>query len=281
METQMAVEETKTLRVFKIVKEINSPNKYIYDLSYAGGAKICLSVEVEDCRSGTYLLRNGDIEFVCYSGLHSFFLKTQRAFVFRNNFEKSIKMISLDSINTIREIISSHTFLDYIAHGMTECKSGHLLICMWNGKLQDKSHGKVIKFELTTGTMRGEFALDKHRSLFTFPTYITENGNTDICVSDVGEVVVIDERGVLRFRYLGLSKDSHFDPYGICADSECNIIVADMKNEKIHMIDQNGRFICFVFYENMKMPRALCIDENDNLYVSEWKNDQVKVISSQ
>ncbi|XP_061167214.1 uncharacterized protein LOC133176058 [Saccostrea echinata] len=237
IETQMAIQEEKNPRVYKIVKEISSPKKYITDLSYVDDGKICLSLESDNCRSRYYS-------------------------------------------DTVHENIPDH---DYFVHGMAGCKCGSLLVSVWNGKLQEKSKGKILKFELflTEFTKLFEFENDKHRPLFTFPTHITENGNADICVSDAGAVVVIDERGVLRFRYYGLAKDSHFDPYGICADSECNIIVADMKNDKIHMIDQNGGFICFVYYENMKMPRALCIDENDNLYVSEWKNDRVKVISSQ
>lgn len=83
---------------------------------------------------------------------------------------------------------------------------------------------------------------------------------------------------MFRFRYQGNSSDNNFDPYGICCDSSCNIIVADMKNNKIHLIDKDGAFLYHVTYERMKMPRALCINENDNVYVGEWDSDAVKVI---
>ncbi|XP_062613238.1 uncharacterized protein LOC134275016 [Saccostrea cucullata] len=177
------------------------------------------------------------------------------------------------------------------------CINRNIIVSMWNGKFQEKSQGKILKFvcsslRLTSfkhfehDTVRMDlkelckFENDKHKILFTFPTHLTENGNKDICVSDSGALVVIDEKGVFRFRYRGISQDSNFDPYGICSDSEFNIIVADMKNDKIHMIDQNGGFICFLYYEGMKMPRALCIDENDNVFVSEWKNERIRIISS-
>jgi hypothetical protein len=92
-------------------------------------------------------------------------------------------------------------------------------------------------------------------------------------------VVVTDGGGMLRFRYTGRPGDPQFDPYGICCDSRCNIITANMKNDKIHVIDQDGGFLHYIQYDGMKKPRALCIDENDQLYVGEWDSDVIKVIS--
>lgn len=101
----------------------------------------------------------------------------------------------------------------------------------------------------------------------------------DTSVSDVKAVVVTDAGGMLRFRYQGNSSKSNFDPYGICCDSSCNIIVADMKNGNIHMVDKDGEFLHHVTYEGIRMPRALSIDRNDHLYVGEWDSDSIKIIS--
>lgn len=95
------------------------------------------------------------------------------------------------------------------------------------------------------------------------PTYIAENGNGDICFSDVRAVVDTDAGGMLRFRYQGNSSDSNFDAYGNCCDSSCNIIVADMKNNKLHMAEQDGEFLYHIIYQEIRMPWALCIDKND------------------
>lgn len=158
--------------------------------------------------------------------------------------------------------------------GLAFRKLGGFLICLWNNKVGQRSYGKVIVLD---GNPNFQIVRDKNTPLYVCPTYIAENGNGDICVSDVRAVVVTDAGGMLRFRYHGLSSDI-FDPYGICCDSSCNIIVADMKNNKISLIDKDGAFLYHVTYEGMNMPRALCIDEDDNMYVGEWDSDAVKVI---
>lgn len=164
--------------------------------------------------------------------------------------------------------------LGYTPQGITVCKSGDILVCLWNNEIGDRSLGKVISviedFQIST---------DKNHPLYICPTYIAENGNGDICVSDVRAVVVTDAGGMLRFRYQGNSSAINFDPYGICCDSKCNIIVADMKNDTIHMVAKDGTFLYHVTYNGIKMPRAICIDQSDNVYVGEWDTDVIKVIS--
>ena len=163
---------------------------------------------------------------------------------------------------------------DFTPQGMVATRSGTILICLWNNRIGERSLGKVISenesFEIFT---------DKNQPLYICPTYITENGNDDICVSDVGAVVVTDAGGMLRFRYQGIAANSNFEPYGLCCNSACNIIIADMKNDGIHVIDKDGGFLYTVQYEGIKMPRALCIDEKDNVYVGEWNADSIKVLS--
>lgn len=160
--------------------------------------------------------------------------------------------------------------------GIETRKSGGTLICLWNNEVGQRSCGKVIVID---GNPDFQIFTEKNTPLFVCPTYIAENGNGDICVSDVRAVVVTDAGGMLRFRYQGNAIDSNFDPYGICCDSSCNIIVADMKNNKIHLLDKDGSFLYHVTYDGMRMPRALCIDKKDNVYVGEWDSDTIKVIS--
>ncbi|XP_062608054.1 uncharacterized protein LOC134269882 [Saccostrea cucullata] len=158
------------------------------------------------------------------------------------------------------------------------CKLGAILVCLWNNQVHDRSIGKVLKLS-HTGIRVFEIKTDKNRPLFICPTYLTENGNEDIYVSDVNAVVVTDTRGFLRFRYTGAQSDPQFDPYGICCDSKNNIIVADMVKNRIHMIDQNGELLHYIQYKDMHMPRALCINKHDILYVGEWMSEEIKVLS--
>ena len=160
------------------------------------------------------------------------------------------------------------------------CKSGKVLLSPWNNEIGERSVGKVISIKPGYPIEECvQIFTDKNLPLLVCPTYIAKNRNGDICVSDVGAVVVTDAGGILRFRYQGTSRNSNFEPYGLCCDSNCNIIITDMKNDRIHVIDKDGGFLHFVRYEGIKMPRALSIDENDHVYVGEWNTTSIKVIS--
>jgi hypothetical protein len=170
--------------------------------------------------------------------------------------------------------------LGFVPNGIATCKSGDILVCRWNHQLGESSRGSVLKLNPDDEIVL-EITSNKSRPLFTCPTYVTENGNEDVCVSDLDAVVVTDKAGLLRFRYTGRPGDptGKFDPYGICCDSKRNIITADMKNNKIHVIKMDGAFCYHIQYNEMKMPRALCIDEDDKLYVGEWGSEVIKFIS--
>ena len=174
----------------------------------------------------------------------------------------------------------SSLYAGFSAQGITVCKSGEILISLWNKEIGDRSIGKVLALTWDFKMIEGfQIFMERNRPLLVCPTYLKENGNGDICVSDVGAVVVTDAAAMLRFRYQGSSRNSNFEPYGLCCDSACNIIIAGMKSEKIHVIDKDGRFLYYARYEGIKMPPALCIDEKDNLYVGEWNSSSIKVIS--
>ena len=245
---------------------------YIVDLAHNGDSKVYISVrstaapepcspEIREyfpdlCTHLFVLSYNGD-----FIVAHKFASKTsayyQRAKVWPPNWDESDQ---------------NHDH--YIPQGMAATRSGKFLICLWNNRVGVRSLGKVVlenePFEIFT---------DKNQPLFICPTYIAENGNGDICVSDVGAVVVTDAGSMVRFRYQGISANSNFEPYGLCCNSACNIIIANMKNDRIHVIDKNGGFLYTIQYEGIKMPRALCIDNKDNVYVGEWNTDSIKVLS--
>ena len=59
-------------------------------------------------------------------------------------------------------------------------------------------------------------------------------------------------RGHVLLWYQGVSKNRIFEPYGLCCDSEWNIIIADSKNDRI---DKDGGFLHYVWYEGIEIPR--------------------------
>lgn len=70
--------------------------------------------------------------------------------------------------------------------GLAVRKSGGTLICLWNKEVGQRSYGKVI---VIGGNPNFQIFTDKNIPLYVCPTYIGENGNGDICVSDVRAVL--------------------------------------------------------------------------------------------
>ncbi|XP_062586151.1 uncharacterized protein LOC134247778 [Saccostrea cucullata] len=68
-----------------------------------------------------------------------------------------------------------------------------------------------------------------------------------------------------------------FCPQGITTDSQSHILIADIDNDCVHIIDQDGQFLRYIYCE-LSGPKGLCIDTNDNLFVAQWRNRQVKKI---
>eukprot|EP00105_Crassostrea_gigas_P040659 XP_019924807.1 PREDICTED: uncharacterized protein LOC109619369 [Crassostrea gigas] len=249
---------------------------YVFDIDCSPEGSLCLSaINIKDYKAklksilftspyGRYMATNSSTDYY-YTSVNSVFK------VMLSDFSKEKKKIW--PVEVRKPNPGCITNDGYTPQGITVRKSGDVLICLWNNEIGEKSLGKVIS---TNGILN--IFTDKNHPLYVCPTYIAENGNGDICVSDVRAVVVTDAGGMLRFRYQGNSSSSNFDPYGICCNSFCNIIVADTKNDKIHVVDKDGQFLHHVIYHGIKMPRVVCVDENNDLHVGEWHTDTINVI---
>jgi hypothetical protein len=118
--------------------------------------------------------------------------------------------------------------------------------------------------------------------LYRSPTYITENNNGDIIVSDYDcdSVVVTDSKGKHRFTYTGPPSGSKLSPRGICTDALSNILICDYYPNTIHMIDKDGHFMSLLLTEDHGVNKPLGLDYDRKthlLWVGSYNTNKLSV----
>lgn len=104
--------------------------------------------------------------------------------------------------------------------------------------------------------------------LYICPSFITENNNGDVVVSDRYQLAVTESGGRHRFFYKGPPFGKEFLPQGICTDALSNILVCDYRTKSVHLIDKDGTFCRFLLtqkFDGISEPRCLSIDVITNL----------------
>lgn len=137
---------------------------------------------------------------------------------------------------------------------------------------------------------KGEKLLDigeiNGNNIYTYPENIAINGNGDICVTNVAllfctnqrsSVIVVDSAGCYRFSY-SAPQEQRFQPMDLCCDSNFHIIVADEENNKLHVIDREGRFLRYLIYDGIRNICSISIDTKDRLFVSQMHEEFLRMI---
>nr|XP_034312243.1 tripartite motif-containing protein 2-like isoform X1 [Crassostrea gigas]XP_034312245.1 tripartite motif-containing protein 2-like isoform X1 [Crassostrea gigas]XP_034312246.1 tripartite motif-containing protein 2-like isoform X1 [Crassostrea gigas]XP_034312247.1 tripartite motif-containing protein 2-like isoform X1 [Crassostrea gigas] len=193
--------------------------------------------------------------------------------IFTDKEKKIINRITLDNI--ITEFIKTgdwKPFSIYSSH-----INGDILV----GMIKDEELAKVTRYNKTGEEIQNIERDNKGQGLYSYPLYITENINGDICVSDLnkGAVVVVNKSGQYRFSYTG--QGSKFYPFGICTDLLSHIIVCGGISFTVDILDQNGQFLSLLLTQQQGMiaiaPRGLCVDDENNLHVGKYTRDTVSV----
>ena len=75
-------------------------------------------------------------------------------------------------------------------------------------------------------------------------------------------------------------------PFGVCVDSNGNIIVCDYNNHKIQKFDSNGKFISTFGSQGngngqFNNPCGICVDLNDNIIVCDYSNSRIQIFDSE
>ncbi|XP_062585472.1 uncharacterized protein LOC134247151 [Saccostrea cucullata] len=131
----------------------------------------------------------------------------------------------------------------------------------------DSTCRRLVESITLSGKKVKEIEFDtKNNRLFTFPTRVIQNKNTDICVidmkeCDVGDVHILSSSGVSRFVYRGCYRNQKnpFCPSACVCDTEHNIIVTDIYNSLIHIIHSDGEPLKLVYMEDNLEPSCMSI----------------------
>ncbi|XP_062571073.1 tripartite motif-containing protein 2-like [Saccostrea cucullata] len=183
-----------------------------------------------------------------------------RDLIFTDKDKKVINRITQD--NNITEFIKTGDWTPLSIH--SSHINGDLLVGMW------KEHYTITRYNKTGKELQNIQRDNKGQELYSYPHYITENINGDICTSDWNKgVVVVNKSGQHRFSYTG--QGSEFHPFGICTDVLGHILVCDSYSNSVHLLDQDGQFLSLLLTQQQAVycSRSVCVDDENNLYVGQ------------
>ncbi|XP_062584958.1 uncharacterized protein LOC134246587 [Saccostrea cucullata] len=185
--------------------------------------------------------------------------------IFTDKNKKVINTITKD--NNITEFIKTGVWRPLSIH--SSHINGDLLVGMVT-----LGEAKVTRYKKTGKELQNIQTDNKGQELYSYPHYIIENINGDICTSDFYKeaVVVVNKSGQHRFSYTG--QELEFSPYGICTDVLGHILVCDRFINSVHLLDQDGQFLLLLLtsQQEVECPRILCVDDENNLYVGQVTN---------
>ncbi|XP_056015641.1 uncharacterized protein LOC125675256 [Ostrea edulis] len=195
-------------------------------------------------------------------------------------YNKHVIYTTQGSNNTVYRVAADKTIQtmfttgEWRPYGITSTASDDLLVC-----LHKDDQYKVVRYS-GTGTVLQEIQYDSQgQPLYQEPTYITENVNGDIIVTDwkKNAVIAVDRLGIFRFSYSG--RDTTFKVGYITTDPAGHVIVTDLKGDKIHMLDRDGRFLRYdIPDQGINRPRGVCIVGEGEMFVGEQNTGIAKRI---
>ncbi|XP_022339904.2 uncharacterized protein LOC111134798 [Crassostrea virginica] len=148
-----------------------------------------------------------------------------------------------------------------------------------NGDILVGMIGQVTRYSKTGKEIQNIQRDNKGQELYSYPHYITENINGDICTSDYNKnaVVVVNKSGQHKFSYTG--QGSELFPYGICTDVLGHILVCDDVRKSVHLLDQDGGLLSFILspQQGIGYPHGVCVDDENNLSVGQFGTNTLTV----
>ncbi|XP_065929995.1 tripartite motif-containing protein 2-like [Magallana gigas] len=277
LRTEHSPAERSLIDVPQIITEIKTDYKYAVNVSCLSDADIWTRGSSKILK--LYSLQRGLLKSIqTKSGNRAYDIAVIRNgdLVYTDGTNRTVNIVRNEEIQTVITLKGWRPF------GVCSTSSGDILIAMCSDDTQTPS--KVVRYSGSTEKQSIQYN-DNGQALYSSggcSKFMSENRNLDICVSDFGAraVVVVNQAGKLRFTYNGnpSNTEESFDPYGITTDSQSRILIADLDNNRIHIIDRDGQFLRFIDNCHLKNPLGLCVDTRDNLFMTDNNSCRVKKI---
>jgi DNA-binding beta-propeller fold protein YncE len=168
--------------------------------------------------------------------------------------------------------------LFHTPHGIDVDREGNIWVTDDGPTAAGAKGHQVFKF-----SPQGKVLLTLGKAGVSGETPDTFNRPSDVLVGPTGDVFVADGHGgssnarVVKFTAGGKfikawgkkgSGPGEFDtPHGLAMDSEGRLFVADLRNSRVQVFDQDGRYL--TEFKQFGMPGGLYIDGQDTLYVAD------------
>ncbi|XP_062586020.1 protein wech-like [Saccostrea cucullata] len=169
-----------------------------------------------------------------------------------------------------------HQFNDWLPKGLYCTSLGDLLVCMKS----DSNQSRVVRFKDNQITQTIQY--NGNNPLFENATFVTENRNGDVCVCNSrnesrDSIVVVSKGGLLKFVYESESASATLR--GIATDSACCILFIYHNDQRIHMLDKNGKFLTFInaCTDDYMYWNGISIDKDNKVWLAEIYGCRVKV----
>ena len=142
---------------------------------------------------------------------------------------------------------------------------------------------RLLRHVTLTGDVIGEYEYqeDGQTRLFTGPSEVTQNSNTDICVinrtSDfTNELLILSFSGCLKSVYPKQDIKKKLKFADVVCDSYSNIIVSEPFNSSVHLLSPDGTFMRYLLTEKqVNRPSAMSLKKS-TLWIGD-RNGLVKV----
>jgi len=137
-----------------------------------------------------------------------------------------------------------------------------------------------------------EISFDASENTFLYPTHIAASSKAEtiaVCDTNLKKVIVLDYKGKVQALYKGwnrsrfaLSRETEaFRPISVCSTSDGNYVIADLRQDCLHVLSPSGKFIGILRCENdniLSGTSAVCVDSEDNIWVGHHNQGTVSVL---